>query len=110
MPVLLGCDVVLSLGGVGTSVRSWRLHVCFEFVKHDRFPFCLENGEAHVDVGYPCIRFCCTGVPNGWWKYNNLNQVAIRNIRREAVDLVKKAEKAKQLGKDQVSKRHGENY
>lgn len=28
-------------------------------------------------------------------------KVAIRNIRREAVDLVKKAEKAKQLGKDQ---------
>lgn len=29
-------------------------------------------------------------------------QVAIRNIRREAVDAVKKAEKAKNLGKDQV--------
>lgn len=30
-------------------------------------------------------------------------QVAIRNIRREAVDAVKKAEKAKSLGKDQVN-------
>ncbi len=39
---------------------------------------------------------------------HSTNQVAIRNIRREAVDQVKKAEKAKQLGKDQVSKRHGE--
>lgn len=29
-------------------------------------------------------------------------QVAIRNIRRDAVDVVKKAEKAKSLGKDQV--------
>ena len=32
-------------------------------------------------------------------------QVAIRNIRREAVDTVKKAEKAKKLGKDQVRRR-----
>lgn len=29
-------------------------------------------------------------------------QVALRNIRREAVDAVKKAEKSKNLGKDQV--------
>lgn len=33
-------------------------------------------------------------------------QVAIRNIRREAVDAVKKAEKAKSLGKDQVRRLH----
>lgn len=37
-------------------------------------------------------------------------QVAIRNIRREAVDAVKKAEKAKSLGKDQVPYRGTSGY
>lgn len=96
--VFFVCMVLVELNG---RLQQWGHSLCLP----DHALACFFVPMIGTPPVKKCVFFCLEHAVTSFFALWFGVQVAIRNIRRDSVDVVKKAEKAKSLGKDQVRRR-----